>query len=341
MNLFNNKRKNLEREAAKKVLDRANNKKPGSGKVVGWENNAIEKQELIDEYQDVWDRFDLISEGKSSEPNLERFAPRGGRFLYNSIVATASIAAILLITFVLVPLVVNDSKTHVAESVRRALNAEQGDYYELQDGSTLELNLNTRLVYEYTDLERNFWVETGEVYFTVAKDVSRPFNVYVSDARIQALGTEFNVKYANEMIEVVVTEGRVQLSQPSEISDKATNQPIAYSMKHEELVVNQKAVIDTGSYENNSELSQVDEIEVDAMLSWKPVTLRFSAAPLSEVVASFNQFNETKLIIANPEINDLRIDATFRSNKLDGFVRLIQATSNVNAEYQDNTILLY
>jgi transmembrane sensor len=60
--------------------------------------------------------------------------------------------------------------------------------------------------------------------------------------------------------------------------------------------------------------------------------LEFDATPLSEVVAAFNQRNAVRLVVADDALRGLPIVATIRSDNLEGFVRLLEATLGVRAE---------
>ncbi len=103
------------------------------------------------------------------------------------------------------------------------VNAPLGSFatVALPDGSTVELNSGSALEYD-----RRFWrlpfVEAdertvrlvGEGYFDVEHG-ERPFVVETMDARVRVLGTAFNVRTRDAGTVVTVTEGRVQVDDPS------------------------------------------------------------------------------------------------------------------------------
>jgi ferric-dicitrate binding protein FerR (iron transport regulator) len=88
-------------------------------------------------------------------------------------------------------------------------------FYKLQlpDGTTVWINAASSIRYpaSFTGSERRVTI-TGEAYFEVAKDPSRPFIVTVGEIDITALGTAFNINaYTDEDgLKATLVEGRSQ-----------------------------------------------------------------------------------------------------------------------------------
>jgi transmembrane sensor len=80
--------------------------------------------------------------------------------------------------------------------------------------------------------------------------------------------------------------------------------------------------------------------DVAHSLEWKPHMLDFESTPLAEVVAVFNRHNRAQLTIGDEALRTLPIVASIRSDNVDGFVRLLEATSGVRAERRDSEIIL-
>ena len=75
---------------------------------------------------------------------------------------------------------------------------------------------------------------SGEAYFTVAKNPGRPFVVAAGGVGVRAVGTAFNVRLDSDAVEVLVTEGRVQVSR-SGFDDEGSS-----------LVAGQRAIVKLG-----------------------------------------------------------------------------------------------
>ena len=53
---------------------------------------------------------------------------------------------------------------------------------------------------------------SGEAYFDVVHDASRPFTVYAGNRRITDIGTKFSVFRNGDDVRVTVREGRVRVA---------------------------------------------------------------------------------------------------------------------------------
>jgi len=85
----------------------------------------------------------------------------------------------------------------------------------LEDGSVIDLKPNSSVEYpgKFSAAERKV-VLTGEAFFDVTKDKTRPFIISAADVTVKVLGTSFNVmayEGANE-ISVAVKTGKVSVA---------------------------------------------------------------------------------------------------------------------------------
>ena len=60
--------------------------------------------------------------------------------------------------------------------------------------------------------------------------------------------------------------------------------------------------------------------------------LEFNDTPLAEVVAEFNGANRVKMVVDDPGLASVPVGASLRSDNVEGFVRLLEASFNVKAE---------
>lgn len=88
----------------------------------------------------------------------------------------------------------------------------------LADGTRIALNGSTRLLLDRAD-PRLVRIERGEALFSVAHDASHPFAVQAGEARLQDLGTRFNVVVDGTGLRVAVAEGAVRFSQAGTTRD--------------------------------------------------------------------------------------------------------------------------
>jgi len=114
------------------------------------------------------------------------------------------------------------SNEETEELIYNELYVPYGKRFQLSlsDGTHVHLNSGSSLRYPVRFLKgKSREVElTGEGYFDVAKDATRPFIVNANEINIRVLGTQFNVSsYANEQeINTVLVEGSVGLYRKNE-----------------------------------------------------------------------------------------------------------------------------
>lgn len=91
----------------------------------------------------------------------------------------------------------------------------KGEYkLQLADGTIAMLNSESSIYYpvSFTGKERRVEI-TGEVYFEVKKDSSKPFIVTANGTEIKVLGTHFNIDaYEKGIVKTTLVEGRVDVS---------------------------------------------------------------------------------------------------------------------------------
>jgi len=215
----------------------------------------------------------------------------------------------------------------------------------LPDGSEAIVNGDSRIAVEYAPEERRVRLLAGEAHFTVTKDAHRPFLVVAGPVVVRAVGTAFDVRYAPTAIEVLVTEGRVQVTNhasgasllPTAADTASTTEPVLNA--GERVVVNLSPQVDARA---QVRVSEVAAAEIEQALAWQSAWLVFNETPLDEVVAAFNQHNTRRLSMGDDTLRAKRITGVFRADNLDGFLRLLHAGAGVRTENRSEglTVLL-
>jgi len=228
----------------------------------------------------------------------------------------------------------------------------------LADGSVLELNGDTSAEVRFTTDERRVKLVRGEAHFTVAKNAARPFWVVAGGVAVRAVGTAFNVRLGATEIEVLVTEGKVSVSEvervvPNALSDSTEPRPTR-SDQHVPtpdtfLIANERAVISTARPVPSTPVEPppvrvVERIAPEAVreaLAWQSSRLVFVDTPLAEVVAQFNRRNRVQLVLADAALGTLPIGGSFRAENVEGFVRLLASGGDVAvAQAAPNRVVL-
>ncbi|MGH8213207.1 MAG: FecR family protein [Rhodanobacteraceae bacterium] len=197
---------------------------------------------------------------------------------------------------------------------------------QLADGSQAMLSSATDIAVAMTRSQRDIELHSGEAFFEVRKDKSRPFVVHVDGRRVIAVGTRFAVRRDGDAgLRVVVTHGLVRLESAPGAGEAATLLP-------------------AGSIAQLSgdalEVRHVPIDEARELLSWRDGFVVFHDTPLASAVAEFNRYNIRKLVIGDPAVAALKVGGHFRWSNQEAFVRLIEQVFPVRAEARGDDIVL-
>ncbi len=202
----------------------------------------------------------------------------------------------------------------------------------LADGSRVALNRGAVLEVAFSAGERRVTLVRGEAGFVVAKDAARPFVVHANGVDVRAVGTAFNVRLDPKGVEVHVTEGRVTVGGPVAAGVEPAAAPVPVDAGQRAVVPLVAAVA--------SSAPQVAAVSADEMaraLAWQPRLLDFTDQALGSIVAEFNRRNPVRLVVADASLADLRLSASFRSDNVEGFVRLMESDFGMRAEWRGET----
>lgn len=219
------------------------------------------------------------------------------------------------------------------------LTAQAYERRVLEDGSVVELNRGARVAVDYTGTERRLRLLQGEALFTVAKNAARPFIVHVAGIDVRAIGTAFNVRLGADDVAVLVTSGRVQVAPPP-VRESAHAATVAATVIPVLEAGDSVVVPLAATAANLPQVTRLTQTEVARQLIWQPKLLDFRSTPLAEVVAEFNRHGGPRIVIADPQLESLPVVLSFRSDNVEGFVRLLEMTAEVRAERRGDAIVL-
>lgn len=166
----------------------------------------------------AWRALDLLEKWRpahSTKPNPDLLAPRRSSRRWAWSLGSALAASLAVWVGVNVPPAsVLSTPPEVIAGLEPVVALEVGEGWRRQilpDGSTLDLTQDAVVEIAYAAGERRVRLIKGEVFFTVARDESRPFVVEASGVAVQALGTAFSVVLGKIDVSVMVTEGSVEV----------------------------------------------------------------------------------------------------------------------------------
>jgi transmembrane sensor len=207
----------------------------------------------------------------------------------------------------------------------------------LEDGSTLLLNTASEVTVEFRKRRRDFHLVRGEALFEVAHDKTRPFVVVANDTAVRAVGTSFAVRLEAAQVDVMVTEGVVELGTRASASSLGGASSDAPESQVTRVSATQRAVI-TASLA--PQVLPIAPDEVERLLAWRGGFVSFNGESLQAAVAEINRHNRRKIVIEDPALATKPIVGIFRATDLDGFSRAAAAALKARSVSDGETIRL-
>jgi transmembrane sensor len=128
-------------------------------------------------------------------------------------------AALLLLSVGTAAIFINNPGILSKKNTVFTLNDQKNVLISLPDGSKVYLNRNSKFTYGkiFGKHHRDVTL-SGEAFFEIAPDASKPFIIDAGNAKVKVVGTSFNVITNNHesTVEVFVKTGKVTLSDNSE-----------------------------------------------------------------------------------------------------------------------------
>lgn len=193
----------------------------------------------------------------------------------------------------------------------------------LDDGSRMHLNSGTTAEVRYTDTGRKVHIVRGEASFDVAHDKARPFDVEAQSAMIRAVGTAFNVRMRQTLVELTVTQGTVQVR-----SGPATPHRVGAGSG---AVIRPRTIL----------LTHLGKNVIDQRMAWREKMVELDGETIDQAVAEFNRYRTQPMLIGDARVSAMRIGGRFRTTDSKEFLAALQVSLPIRAVTgQDGSIML-
>ncbi len=202
----------------------------------------------------------------------------------------------------------------------------------LPDGTRVWLNAASSITFPtaFTGNERRVQL-TGEAYFEVTKDKTKPFFVKINDqAEVQVLGTSFNVNgYGDEPnISTTLLEGSVQVRNSSKQQAGQAERSVVLKPGQQAQIANDAVTTST--------LKQAD---IDKVMAWRYGAFNFEDASLQEVMRQLARWYDIEVVYEKGIPNIQFFGEMSRDMTLAGVLKALDAT-NVHFRIVENRRLV-
>jgi len=255
--------------------------------------------------EDLWQRGEVLA----------RLPTAGKAFQFNVwqgwSLAVASFAAI----FLLFSLYMGKGTTHY--EFQTAIG-EQKDV-QLADGTHLALNTNTKVAVKLDSRSRVVTLLRGEVFFDVARDPSKPFDVITEVGVVRVLGTHFAVRQTIADAIVTVVEGKVSLGQISSLQEY---KPVAVLTANEQL-----------NFQAANSGAAPEKINATSLLSWRNKQLVYKGQQLSEVIVDLNRYFPIAITLSDVAIGQREVTAVIKLTDIKTTIQALCSSLGLQAEF--------
>jgi transmembrane sensor len=264
-----------------------------------WRGKSTAHEQAFDEAQHAWVLLGALgSNAAAVEASLPAPRIRGRRWI------TALAASIVLLIAASAALIL---PPHALEIWRADVHTAPGEIRRiaLADGSVLTLNGGTAVSYHVDAGRREVHLITGEAFFAVAHDASRPFVVRAGPAHIRDIGTKFDVEKLDDRVAVTVTEGSVAAG----LDDDAVDVHVRPSQR----------LVWYGTAETPVVAADIDEV-----LAWQRGQLVFKSRPLGEVLATLARYRTGRIVVLGSDVAARDVTGVFDAAHPDAVLDAIQ-----------------
>ncbi|WP_432712069.1 FecR family protein [Pedobacter sp.] len=198
----------------------------------------------------------------------------------------------------------------------------QVDSILLNDGSKVMLAQNTIVKYpdHFKGKTRDISLEKGKAFFKISKDPEHPFTISIGQSKVSVLGTSFNIKYTDSLIDVSVSTGTVRFT-PNKVS--------------------KGAILNAGqSVSYNYALNIMTQPDGSNDNSWLTKELHFVDMPLQDVCKELSEYYGVKINLHDTVHTAKKFNANFKESSLNEILNVLKATYNIQVETSGDTVTI-
>lgn len=204
----------------------------------------------------------------------------------------------------------------------------------LPDGSVVDMRPGASIEVHFAQGDsglRRVDLRSGEATFKVAHNPKRAFIVNASGVEVRAIGTTFAVELEPARIEVLVTEGKVQVALPVSRTGGAASSPgAAFVAAGQCMLIPMRSGSPIASAPLQTFAASGSELHQG--LAWGIPRVTFSGTHLSEAIPLFNRYARAHLRIGDSAIDDLELSGILRADNTEALLRLLKDQFGVSAD---------
>lgn len=302
---------------------------------------------VLFEVAQLWDKMDDLSRLSDIFPQTA-VKNKSSTIWFRTMAASVVIAltlGLLQTTGVFSPFATHEPSAIVAMQVSYQTQVGESNTINLPDNSKIVLNTNSFVQVKYTPTARIIELQRGEIHINVAHDITRPLSVIAGGKVIQAVGTAFNVEVRNELVELIVTDGKVLVAKKSINLVNADIEEIVKKLPKNSMAISKGEKVELYSTGQHQEkVVKIDAIDIAASLSWRKGNLIFRGESLAEAMAEISRYTDIQFELSDHEkLRKVQVAGMFKTGDVTGLLDVLSRNFNISYEQvsKEKIILKY
>lgn len=242
----------------------------------------------------------------------------------------ARIAAAVLLIPLAYLVYISLHKTDESTGLQFITKAGEQKILTLPDSTEVVLNASSKLTVSagFGTSYRRVTL-SGEGYFRVKHDASKPFIVTTGQLQTRVLGTEFNVHaYCNEEnISVAVVQGRVRVSEES----KGKVKPLGRILTHNLML----------SYNTTAGKYLIKTADSEKLSRWKYGELYFDDATVEQIALALSRRYNIPVELTDEPAPGCRYTIGFSGDQLPKVLDVLRQLTGITYQYTSNKIVIH
>lgn len=210
--------------------------------------------------------------------------------------------------------------TNISTPEYNTIRIPRGGEYQLKlaDGTRVWLNAQTEFTYPVNFVGKERKVQLiGEAYFEVSKNAEKPFIVTSRNAKVQVLGTAFNIKAYEKTQFITLAEGSILL----------------HSNGREDMMKpNQQALIGEGH-------TEIRHVDAHLYSAWKERKMVYRQASLETIFADLSRWYDVEVRFADEQLKTKMFSMNIeRQESFIKIMEIIEATEEIKFEMNEKIL---
>lgn len=306
-----------------------------------WLSESPSRAETLLEVSDTWDELSDLSQLSELLPLDNNNSPKESETSINNwfpklpVFSGVSIMLMLALAFSFITL------NNEPQGNPLVLMSEVGKQktFTLPDGTLATLNTNSeiKVLFDKSSSIREVILSRGEAHFDIETDLNRPFIVIAGNKRVRAVGTAFNLFLQSNSLEVIVTEGIVEVSVEHLVNINTSN-----SKKTNEMVIS-KTTLSKGHItvveDDIGTINVINDKTIDKKLLWQQGKLYFIGDPLNEVIATISRYTNLEFVFLDEKSKMVSIGGLYSAENIEGLLATLENNFNIKIKKNDSNIM--